>query len=209
MEIKHQYKNYATESAACRQLADDYEKKGYDIHFDYPIKLGSLKLAIIDLYVEKGDDKIAFEIKMNSPTQSERSQIKEILPWCKKNHVRFKLVIVNSPFDKDIEIDNLEELMFEYIINEGIPSELDELSSLTELEDITELEYSRCHLLVNGEIRVQGNGRIAVTLNYDHDDEMRHHDEYPFKFDVTLEYINHRLNINDLKCKFDTKSFYV
>lgn len=120
---------------------------------------------------------------------------------------KIETIIVRDPLDKKVEINELSNTLFKYFQNE-FPSELNQLSTHTRLEDISEVEIDSVNIARN-EIHVRGSAYFEVELLYgsnsDNDGEAGQCQSYPFKFDVTLDSSINVIRVNE--CNIDTSSF--
>lgn len=187
------------------EIASEMIKKGYNISKDH--KIANLSY---DLFAEKNGEKIFIEVKSGKALQNYREQIKQMASTAKKiENAAFKLVVVNPPRTKSIEIENIENILYECFI-ENLPNELDQLSTHTLVDDISDVEITDIRINSEG-IVVSGEGLVVVNLQYgSRSDQEAENDSYyetfPFEFKVLLS-----LELNLLECKslsVDTSSFY-
>lgn len=196
---------------AIEQLADEYKAKGYQIEKEKQI--GNYRA---DLVVTKDDEKIVFEVKAGRMTPERKEQLAKLADYINSlREYKFKIIIARSPKEKNIQIAGFEELFFNYLIND-FPSELDELSTHTTIETVSDLEIHDLIVNSGNEINVIGQGVVEVRLQYGSDGDERRGDghyqyeSFPFEFDLNLSYnpqkkliVNESSSIN-----IDTDSFY-
>jgi hypothetical protein len=142
--------------------------------------------------------------------QGQKDKLAAIKEYVEKHNdnVKFKMIFLNPPQSKYIEFEELTKIIFDNICTQGIPDELDVLSTHTRIEEISDLEIDSTEIKEEC-IRLQGNGVVEVSLQYGSDSEAEEDGEYcddfPFEFDIK---INKYFNIEDAEYTFDTDSFY-
>jgi len=211
MEISKQliYKNL--HFLAIEQIAEDYKAKGYVVEKE--VSIGKYRA---DLLATKGDEKIIFEVKAGKLTSERKEQLAKLADYINSlGNYKFKVVVARQPQEKNIQISEFDDLLFDYLLND-LPSELDELSTHTTIETVYDIEIH--HLLIhnNNEINVIGQGTIEVELQYGSDgDQTRgdghiQSDSFPFDFDLYLSYDKKsKLYIkDDATITINTDSFY-
>jgi hypothetical protein len=208
MEIKRKYFEKYLHSMAIDQIAKEYSEKGYTVSIEQ--NLGKYKA---DLIAKKENETIVIEIKSGKMTPEKRKSIKQLGDYVQKqgNH-RFLVAIATPPKEKKLEIENIEGLLFDYVLS-NLPNELDELSTHTHIEEISDVDIDKIDLSENL-IFVKGSGVVSVELQFgsdgdqDRDIGLKTFDNFPFVFELTLEYKQGELQIVDVK-KFevDTSSY--
>ncbi len=119
------------------EIASEMINKGYNISKDH--KISNLSY---DLLAEKNGEKIFIEVKSGKALQNHRDRIKQMASTAKKiENAVFKLVVVNPPRTKSIEIENIENILYECFI-EKLPSELDQLSTHTLVSGLSNVEIT-------------------------------------------------------------------
>lgn len=123
--------------AAIMEVEDEYRKKGFKC-----IK-GECKSDItIDLLAIKKEKIIAFEfIVADAKKRRQDKEIIELKKITDNLNAELKLIYVNSPNSKTIEIFNIEEILYENIIND-VPDELDRLSTHTSIDYVSDVEIN-------------------------------------------------------------------
>lgn len=211
MEISKQliYKNL--HFLAIEQLAEEYKAKGFLVEKEK--QLGNYRA---DLVVSKDKEKIVFEVKAGRMSPQRKEQLAKLTDYVNSlGDYKFKIIIARSPKEKNIQIAEFEELFFDYFKND-LPSELDELSTHTTIETISDIEIHELIVHSGNEIKVIGQGIIEVRLQYGSDGDERRGDghyqyeSFPFDFDLYLSYDSQeKLTINDTAfIVIDTDSFY-
>lgn len=212
MEISKQliYKNL--HFLAIEQLAEEYKAKGYLVE-----KEKRLGKYIADLVVSKDDEKIIFEIKAGRMTPERKEQLAKLIDFVNSlNDYKFKIIIARPPREKNIQIAEFKQLFLDYLISD-FPSELDELSTHTTIETVSDIEIHDLIVHIENEINVIGQGVVEVRLQYGSDGDARRgdglyqYDSFPIDFDLYLSYNSQKkLIINDdsVSIEIDTDSFY-
>jgi Holliday junction resolvase len=214
MEIKKQYLQKYMHSVAIDQLADEYRSKGYKVLKGEPI--GSHKA---DLIAVKGDEKIVVEVKAGKLTPEKKAAISAIGNYVKNNdNYKFFIVLATPPKEKKLEVSNIEDLLFQYVID-NMPHELDELSTHPRVEQIDNVEIDEIKVNPNGAILVKGNGVVSMELQFGSDADLNNdfghkvNDSFPFQFDVVLEFDDDKgfvfSQMKEPEVKVDTSSYYV
>jgi Holliday junction resolvase len=191
-------------SLAIDQLADDYTSTGWEVTREE--KIGKYQA---DLVVRKAGKTIVFEIKAGKLTDNKKEQIEKLSVEIKQLGYEFRLILANPPKEREIEIIGLEQLFYDHFINDT-PEELNDLSSGTRIEEVSDIEIDELTINNGEDINVKGKGIVSVTLEWGpKDDNAEMDDSYPFTFEVTLSAADKKLQIIDiLELKVDTSSFY-
>jgi len=209
MEIKTKYILKYLRRIALDQLSDEYKAKGYTVQID--TKVGDFN---IDLIAKKEGETIIIEVKANDPDSNELKYIENLVDYVTGNlkNVRFQIAFVSPPKSKKIYIEKVDELLISEL-NENLPSELDELSSNSIVDEVFDIDYEEIYIEDN-EIYISGNALITVTLNYgsplDREDEYA--DEasmtFPLNFNLKFELDNGEMKTINFTPTIDTSSFY-
>lgn len=188
MEIKKRYLQKYLHDIAIDQIAEEYQQKGYLI--SKKEKLGKYES---DLIARKENETVVIEVKSGKMTQDRKQVITELGNYVRKQgNFKFLIVIATPPKEKKLEIEEIEDLLTKILI-EDFPSELDELSTHTRLEEVTDIDIDEIY--IDGKnIFVKGDGVVNVELQFGSDSDQnsgegsKNHDSFPFDFQVTLEY---------------------
>ncbi len=210
MEIKKKYLTKHLHDIAIEQIAEDYIQKGYSVEKE--TKLGEFQA---DLVVKKEDEQIVIEVKTGKLTPKRRKNISGLADYIRNlGGYKFKVVIATQPKEKILEIDGIETLLTNYVLYE-FPDELDELSTHTRPDEVTDVDIDE--MKISGtSIFVKGDGVISVELQFGSDgdqdkgDGFKTYDNFPFEFQITLEYnTENELEITEVdKIEVDTSSYY-
>lgn len=211
MEIKKQYLQKYLDKIAIEQIADEYQAKGYSVSKDE--KLG--KGFPTDLIARKGNETIVIEVKTGKMSPDKKQNMSDLANYIREQgDYKFLVAVATPPREKKLEISGIEVLLTQ-IIQNNFPSDLDQLSTRTCLEDITDIDIDE--ISIDGSaISVSGSGVLNVELHFgsdgrhNEDDGFKTHDSFPFDFKVTLESdAQQNLNIINVDMfKVDTSSYY-
>ena len=196
MEIKKRYLQKYLHDIAIEQIAEEYEQKGYSVSKEE--KLGKYN---VDLIARKNNETIVIEVKSGRMTPERKQQITEVGNYIRKHkNYKFLVVLATPPKEKKLEISDIEDLLTQNL-SEDFPSKLDQLSTHTRLEDVTDVDIDE--ISIDGSsIYVKGDGVVNVQLQYGSDgdqksgDGSKSYDSFPFDFEIKLEPdAEHRLRI--------------
>ena len=114
------------------------------------------------------------------------------------------------PRDRQIHVEALDRALTDEI-REHVPSELDELSTHTQIDNVVDVFVTSIVVSENS-IEVHGEGVVEIELAYGSSGDerrglgSRNCDSYPFEFQVVL---SPDLNITEVReLRVDTSSFY-
>lgn len=206
MEIKQQYLQKYLHDIAIDQLAADYAAKDYLVtreeYFDQNHQA--------DLVARKGDEVIVVEVKTGRLTADRRKKLAQLGDYARTKNYKFLVVLATPPKPKKIDVPNLDELLFGYLID-NLPNELDTLSSRTHITDVSGSTADEVTVQEDGSITVKGSGVVEVSLGYGpQSDSAESTDNFPFTFDVLLNRAaSKELVIEEMKnLAIDTSDFY-
>ncbi len=210
MEIKKKYLSKYLHDIAIEQIKEDYENRGYKVLLEK--RIGKF---IADIVAEKKDDKVVLEIKTGRMTPDRRKKLASIADFIQESgEYRFMVVVATPPKEKRLEIENFEQILWEYLLD-NLPDEIDMLSTHSRIDEIIEIDLDEIEIKSKN-IFVKGIGVLSAELQYGSDgDQAKGHgfemtDTYPFDFELTLEYnADKDLKIMEVdKFDVDTRSFY-
>lgn len=206
MKIDKKYLRKYYHSAAVDQLCNQYKKRGYEVTVEE--RIGNYR---VDMVARKGDSMLFFEVKTGDVRSETKARIKEMGKYLKEEYPnsRFLLVAFRYPDEDTIIIDNIENILYNFLVGYGIPSDLDELSTHTVIEDIEDVLIYKVEITKDA-ISFECEGRIGVQLNYDNDDsDASFNMSFPFTLRGVLEYHNGDLVMVGLDVfEADTSEFY-
>lgn len=191
------------EAAKIEEVVRDLEAEGYQV--DREVRDGNLRY---DLVATKDGRKIAIEVKAQSALRGAVDQIRQLRERAREHgYDEFRLVVVNPPRERTVEIPALEGALFTYL-SDNFPEALDELSSHTYLDGVSEVDIDSVEITEAGS-HVTGSGVVEVTLEYgggEPRDGVSWGTEFPFSFDLLLD---HQLRIAKVYAlEVDTSEFF-
>jgi hypothetical protein len=109
---------------------------------------------------------------------------------------------------KDLLCKEIESLMFDDIIKDGIPSDLDVLSTHTMIDEASAIKIDTQRIDESSAF-ISGSGKIAVTLHYGsirENDDLDRCKSFPFHFELVIDMDSKKIVRS--KYDFDTDSYY-
>lgn len=203
MAMNESYKYEVAERVAIEQLKEKYERDNYTVISDY--KIGD---CMVDLYAEKGDLKFAFEFKARI-NHINRKHLEKVRNAAKEMGIHFRVIIVQPPMEKKIEIEGFETSLEDYF-RLSMPSDLDELSTHTMIEEVEEVSIDNIEIKRGGLLLVKGKSEVLVELNYGSEqDNISSYYNVPFTFQGIWIFDNKgQIKVKTLQsCIFDTSDF--
>ena len=186
MKIDKQYLKKYYHRAAVDQLCAQYNKRGYKVTVEE--RIGDYR---VDMVARKDDSIIFFEVKTGDVRAETKARIKQQASYLKETYpgCKFFLIAVRYPDEDTIVIDNIEELVYDYLVSSGIPSDLDELSTHTSIEDVESVSVN------------------SIEINRESDAPF--YMSFPFTMKGELEYNDGKLEMVDMtEFEADTSEFY-
>lgn len=206
MKIDRQYLKKYYHSAAVDQLCEQYKRRGYKVTVEE--RVGDYR---VDMVARKDNTIIFFEVKTGDVRAETKSRIKQQASFLKEKYPgsKFFLIAVRYPEEDTIVIDNIEEIVYDYLVGSGIPSDLDELSTHTTIEDVESISINSIEIS-NDNILIECEGRICVQLDYDNrESDTSFYMSFPFTMKGELEYNDGKLEMVDMtEFEADTSEFY-
>jgi len=200
MRIKEEYIKKYWYNIVLDQLIDDYKSRGYEI-LDHKL-LGNIQP---DLCVRKDDQ---LEIITVSSTKLNKDEFLNLHKYAQKHDIKFKVVVSNySPFYERLDIDNFEYALVSYL-NGSLPDSISELGYCQRIEDITDVEYTKAHILEGGKVHVEGNGTCEVTIEIDDEGDIEHIYYFPIMFNLYIEWKSGYLTISEESIDIETSKYY-
>jgi hypothetical protein len=191
MRISHKILNQAWEQAAIEQLALDYQCQGYSIK-----KQVSIADMQADLVAQKDNDVIFFEFKSGKWDTVKVNQVLKLRNYVVQNQAgKFKLVLVNRPAEKQVEIDGLKDILYKLCLDKAMP-ELRQSVTPATLEKVSELEIHSSKIRPQ-EIEVKGSviAHFQTEINQTTGDSLPVQDSFLVTFYLTL---SHELKLKKL-----------
>ena len=206
MKIDKQYLKKYYHRAAVDQLCEQYKKRGYKVTIEE--RVGNYR---VDMVARKDDVVIFFEVKTGDVRAETKTRIKQQASYLKEAYPgsKFLLIAVRYPDEDTIVIDNIEELLYDYLVSKGIPSDLDELSTHTTIEYVERVSVNTIEIS-SDYIHIQCEGRVGVQLDYDnHESDAPFYMSFPFTMKGKLEYNDGKLEMVYMEeFETDTSEFY-
>ncbi len=188
MEIRKGHYAKYLHDIAIDQIAEDYREKGYTVNKEVP--LGTYHA---DLVATKENQNIVVEVKTGKLTPERKKKITELADYVNElGNYQFKVAIAKLPKDKELKIDNLEHVLFDYL-SKNVPAELNGLSKQT-LDKITDIFLNKL-VVSNNAILVEGSGIIAVKLDLVSDNQTAFTTDENIPFDFEAHLSNHQGNL--------------
>jgi hypothetical protein len=188
--------------ATIEQVANDYRKKGYEVLIE--ARLDNIRA---DLVARKDSELIIFEFKSNKMWGKSRiEEIKQLRNYVIREHgTGFKIVLVHSPGETSIEIDNLDRIIFDLVNSD--PTLYDELATHTEINDISDIELSKVVVHKN-EVELLGIAVVNLILQYgsDSDNGLRSNESFMLDFHILFDWGFEVKEI--IKFSLDTSDYY-
>lgn len=172
--------------AAIEQIASDYQENGYEV-----VREARLDDHVADLVAKKGEELIVFEFKSAGWSEAKIESVRQL-----RNHAvhkfgaDFRLVLVNLPKEISIEVENLEQVLFDLVIDEA--SLYDELATHIEIDDVSDIEFDQI-IVRKDDIELQGSAVVSLTLQFGSDSDfkrgigLRSSDSFPLDFHILLD----------------------
>jgi len=169
------------EAAKAEQLERELTAQGYVTE-----RAKRMNGSIYDLVAERGDERIAIEVKAQSRLAEQAREVTRLRERAfQLGFTEFRLVVVNPPRARQIEVEGLDSALRTYLV-ENPPSQIDELSGHTLIEDVSGPEIDEIEVTREG-TRVAGDASLELLLQYgEARDGATMHVTLPFRFDVIL-----------------------
>lgn len=187
--------------AAVEELALQYEGDGFSVARE--VDFAGLRA---DLVAVRGDEKILIEVKTAPWTKDDAAQMKSLRNMAVHQlGAKFNLVMVAPPVERDIEIEDFEGILTDYLSNQP-PNELTSIASRMIIEGVGDLDILGLYCQP-GRISVGGEGVVEVLLEYGSSrDLVEYSDSFPLFFEIVL---NDELEISEVThLSVDTSSFW-
>jgi hypothetical protein len=207
MQIRDNYLAKYYEKATIDQLADEYKQKGYNVQRD--VKVDKFR---VDLMAEKDGHFVYIEVVRKIMDREARRRVESMEVYF-RNLPNSCLIIVPLRYsnDKQIEFNGLNEILFEYFIDD-FPDELDELSTHTKLQVVDSVVIDS--IKVYGcDIILKCSGQVGVEVQYGSDLEQEESQlssmSYPFIFGGTVTWKDDKYVVTEVDyLRIDTGEYY-
>ena len=205
MQIRQEIAEKHWLRAAIEETAAKYTAQGYEVAKD-----AFIENMRTDLIARKDNELIVLEFKLGNWSDQRNNEVRQI-----RNVVthrlggKFNLVVVTPPQEKDIEIEGIENILYNHFLNDlGV---LDELSTHTYIEEVSHVTITSI-TIDHQHMQVQGTGVVSVELNFGSDsDRVRDegetsYDSFSFDFSIMLDKDLNLLEVEQLQV--DTSNYY-
>lgn len=199
------------EAAKIEELTSQFRDQGYRV----TVHPGGEDQGY-DLVAEKGNRKVAVEVKFNARLRESVETIKALRRRAiERGYDDFRLVVVSPPHETDVHIEGLDkrllEKLLEYLKQNPPDAFKNAVPQMPWIENVSDLEIDSISITSDG-TRVTGNGVIRV---FEQPPVTVHKDillspvlwgtHIPFSFEVKLD---NELNITDVyRIDADTSSW--
>lgn len=192
------------EAIKIEQVAEQLTLEGYHVLFNQATPDTSLHY---DIVATKAGKRIAIGVKARSQLRDVAHSIRDLREYAtQQGFDEFRLVVVNPPHERTIEIDNFESILYGYIVNNSF-TDIDDLPGRASIEDVSGIDIDSIDIKVDG-MHVRGTGVISVSLEHgggDANDGVSVDYDFPFTFFVIL---THDMRIPESVIDIDTSSFF-
>jgi hypothetical protein len=189
---------YHLEMAKIEEYAERYQKLGFIIEREV-----NIAGVVIDLIAKKGSDKICFEFIYRKNSSRKIQHLVAIGEAAKRIEASdFKVIVFDDPKQIDLEIEWIEEILFDVIESHEAESQLVDIGNGYEVNGIYLGEIHSIKLNEK-EIRISGVGDIDIGIFIGPSrDGMTVTYNFPFDFDIQVDYNKklraiHSLNIDE------------
>ncbi len=205
MKLEENYLRIACRDAMIMQYTEVLSSDGYSVKREENLVAGSSNFTA-DLYAVKNDEKRIYEFKVIGSQSCQERNVLNLKEFADLYGAIPFIIYVNPPVTKNIEIDDLDVKIRSEITGDGIPEELDCLSTHTDIDDVQIDELTNIKIS-NGSITVDGEAIISVNLIYgsESDEQVSTPADFPMSFTIELDF---ELSITDYQYEIDTSSFY-
>jgi len=199
MKIQKEIASRSLVQAAIEQTAIDYANKGYSVETE--VELDNRVRA--DIVARKNNKVIVFEIKSGPWNNTKTEQVSKLRDYVVNNlGAEFKLVLINSPEEKSIYVDGIEDILRDIL--HDYTYEVAELATHVHFENINSVELT--FIEVGQErIKVHGYGIVSYELEQGSNSDISS-ESFPFTFELELD---RKLEPKEpYKINIDTSSFF-
>jgi hypothetical protein len=190
------------EATKLHEVASELEAIGYAVTLE-----NGAGPHRFDLTATKDGKRLAVEVKAQSRLKESGEEIRKLRRQAREEgYTEFRLVVVNPPREKKVDVDDFGNILFAYT-SENLPANVQEVSSFSYLEDINNIEIEVLHVSKQT-ITVKGTAMAEVKLKYGNDniDGFEWDTSFPLSFDLDLD---HHMSIQNVrKLEIDTSSLY-
>ena len=192
------------EAAKLEELAVDLERRGYRVSRD--ARVGDRS---VDLLAERGDERLAFEIKARSRLQESAQDVGRLREAARDAGLtELRLVVVSPPHAVDVSIEDLHSELLRYFSENELPKELLAISPGARVEGVSDIDIESVEIR---RARIHLRGRATADIDFNDarggvGDGLIASDSFQFSFDLEL---GPNLRIAQMKhLSMDTEGYY-
>jgi len=184
------------EQAKIDETAEQLRDQGYEV--------ASRPDSEYDIVATRNGATMAIEIKARSALAESVEEIARMrADALARGYDEFRLIVVNPPRSKRVEINGLERKLALYLAGH-LPAEIRKISGSYQLLGVNDVDIDR--LIVTKEnIEVTGDGRFDIELEPGDDGGLTARVGLPLTFEALLD---HQLNVISAKPQVDVSSLY-
>ena len=172
------------EAAKLEELAVDLERRGYRVARD--AQVGD---QFVDLLAERGEERLAFEIKARSRLQASTQDVVQLREAARDAGLtELRLIVVNPPHAVDVSIEDLHSELLRYFSENELPKELLALSPGARVEGVSDIDTESVEIR-RARIHVRGRATADIEFNDARGgvrDGLTASDSFQFSFDLEL-----------------------
>jgi hypothetical protein len=195
-------------AAYLEQLQKDYSENGYSTSVDQEVSPG----IRADFVARKNDEVVVYEIKAGPLSTAKREAVARLREHIRRagSNASLQLALITPPPERHIDWDGIGSLILQDFHAQPTPEELDELSTHTTVDEITDIEINSLSV-TDENVFVSGTGMVGVELTFGSDSDDRRGDgagwadSYPFTFHLTF---SRSLSLEESQYYIETDSYY-
>lgn len=188
------FENYfvkALYEAKIQELIDNYSKRGFIAERNAFVDNQEFDLL---LHNSEKSQTLAFEVKIPPVTKDDINKIEQLREKSEELGYNFRLVTVSRPTEYEIEIDWLDEAVWDYVANQEQPQDIEEKAIHVSYEGVdTHIES----ITIRGTTAsVHATGTIYVQLQYGSNSDVAKNigmlvkESFPFEGQFELDLTN-------------------
>jgi hypothetical protein len=182
--MNQRYENYfakALHDAKISELIETYSKNGYIAQKNVKTESSEFDLVVRN---DSQDRTIAFEVKLLPLTKETRDAIEHLREDANRLGYEFRLVTIARPTRLSIDIEWLDNALFDYLIENTI-SDIDELATHVQYEDV-EITVDAIHVTEDN-ATANVHGTIDVELRYGSNSDIANDIGFTTSYSVPFE----------------------
>jgi len=199
MKISKNIINQFWEQAAIEQTARNYLDKGYSV--TKQVRIADMQALLV---AQKNNDVIFFDFKSGEWDKARANQALKLRNYvAHKKAGKFKLVLVNTPEEKEIQIEGLEDVIYNICLEKAMPELRHKVTQAT-LDKISDIEIHHSQVREK-EIEVKGSAIAHFQTGFINGENLPYQESFLATFYLTL---SHDLNLKTLyEFNIDMSSF--